>query len=142
MEDRFFATVFLGSALLFLAMLFSAAAVVGAVILIASTAEPNELIKSATFRFARAVAYIIVNVYAIKMAGVFMISTSTVVIYTGIAPRWIAVLGYVLALLLLIGSYYLSWSFIVLPVWVLLISIYIFIDNLRPGDQLSLRNPE
>jgi hypothetical protein len=110
--------------------------------LIASTAEPNELIKSATFRFARAVAYIIVNVYAIKMAGVFMISTSTVVIYTGIAPRWIAVLGYVLALLLLIGSYYLSWSFIVLPVWVLLISIYIFIDNLRPGDQLSLRNPE
>jgi hypothetical protein len=52
------------------------------------------------------------------------------------------VLGYVLALLLLIGSYYLSWSFIVLPVWVLLISIYIFIDNLRPGDQLSLRNPE
>jgi hypothetical protein len=142
MEDRFFATVFLGSALLFLAMLFSAAAVVGAVILIASTAEPNELIRSATFRFARAVAYIIVNVYAIKMAGVFMISTSTVVIYTGIAPRWIAVLGYVLALLLLIGSYYLSWSFIVLPVWVLLISIYIFIDNLRPGDQLSLRNPE
>ena len=37
------------------------------------------------------------NVYAIKMAGVFMISTSTVVIYTKIAPRWIAVLGYVLA---------------------------------------------
>jgi hypothetical protein len=34
LEDRFFATVFLGSALLFLAMLFAAAAVGGALILI------------------------------------------------------------------------------------------------------------
>ena len=89
-EDRFFATVFFGSALLFLAMLFAAAAVIGAITLVASAAEPNELINSATFRFARAAAYIIINVYAIKMAAVFMFSTSTVVIYTGIAPRWIA----------------------------------------------------
>ena len=96
----------------------------------ASSAEPNELINSATFRFARAAAYIIMNVYAIKMAGVFMISTSTVVIYTAIAPRWIAFLGYVLAFILLIGSYYISWSFAVLPLWVFLISIYILIDNL------------
>src|SRR4249919_3253685 len=41
-EDRFFATVFFGSALLFLAMLFSAAALVGAITLVASSAEPNE----------------------------------------------------------------------------------------------------
>lgn len=129
-EDRFFATVFFGSALLFLAMLFAAAAVAGAFILVASSAEPNELINSATFRFARATAYIITNVYAIKMAGVFMISTSTVVIYTGIAPRWIAVLGYVLACILLIGSYYISWSFAVLPLWVFLVSIHILIDDL------------
>ena len=129
-EDRFFATVFFGSALLFLAMLFAAAAVIGAVILVASSAEPNELINSSTFRFARAATYIIMNVYAIKMAAVFMISTSTVVIYTGIAPRWIALVGYLLALILLIGSFYISWGFAVLPVWVFLISIYILIDNL------------
>ncbi len=129
-EDRFFATVFFGSALLFLAMLFAAAALVGAVILVASSAEPSELINSATFRFARAAAYIFMNVYAIKMAVVFMISTSTVVIYTAIAPRWIAFVGYLLAIILLIGSYYIGWSFVVLPVWVFLISIYILIDNL------------
>jgi hypothetical protein len=56
------------------------------------------------------------------MAAVFMISTSTVVIYTGIAPRWIALIGYLLAFLLLIGSYQIGWSFAVLPVWVFLIS--------------------
>ena len=103
-EDRFFATVFLGSALLFLAMLFAAAAITGAVILVASSADPNEMINSPTFRYARATGYIFMNVYAIKMAAVFMISTSTVVIYTDIAPRWIAILGYVLACVLLVGQ--------------------------------------
>lgn len=132
-EDRFFATVFFGSAVLFLAMLFVSAAVGGALILAASTVDPNELINSTTFRFARAATYVITNIYAIKMAGVFMFSTSTVVIYTEIAPRWIAYLGYLLACLLLAGSYYISWSFAVLPVWVLLVSIYILADNLRRG---------
>lgn len=130
-EDRFFATVFFGSSLLFLAMLFTAAAVGGAVILVASSAQPNELINSATFRFARAAAYIFMNVYAVKMAGVFMISTSTLLVYTAIAPRWIAFLGYALACVVLVGSYFISWSFAVLPVWVFSISLYVLIDNLR-----------
>src|SRR4029078_1320506 len=122
LEDRFFASVFFGSAVLFLAMLFAAAAVIGAVMLVASISEPNELTNSATFRYARAAAYIVVNVYMIKMAAVFMISTSTVVIRTGIAPRWIAFLGFLLALILLLGSFFISWSFAVLPLWVFLVS--------------------
>lgn len=135
LEDRFFATVFFGSGLLFLAMLFAAAAVIGAIVLVASVSTPQELMNSATFRFARAASYIIANVYAIKMAAVFMISTSTVVIRTGIAPRWIAYLGFLLALLLLMGSFFVSWSFAVLPFWVFLISVYILIDNLRRGSK-------
>src|SRR5436305_2714668 len=59
-EDRFFATVFLGSALLFLSMLFVAAAVIGAAMLVAA-ADPNE-IGSAAFRIARATTYIRVTV--------------------------------------------------------------------------------
>ena len=129
-EDRFFATVFFGSALLFLATLFAAAAIVGAVILAASSANQTELVNSGTFRLARATAYIMTNVYAIKMAGVFMISTSTVVIFTAIAPRWIAFVGYGLALILLTGSYYISWSVAVLPIWVLLLSVHILVDNM------------
>src|SRR5258705_3093684 len=88
-------------------MFFAAAAVIGAVMLVASVSDPNELISSATFRFARAVSYIIMNVYAIKMAAVFMISTSTVVIRTGIAPRWIAFLGLLLAVIpLIVGLFF------------------------------------
>jgi hypothetical protein len=129
-EDRFFATVFLGSALSFLAMLFIAAAAIGAIVLVAST-QANELMNSPTFRFARAIAYIIMNVYAIKMAAVFMITTSTVAFYTAFIARWIAYLGYALASILLVGSYYIGWSFFVLPAWVLLVSLYILADNLR-----------
>jgi hypothetical protein len=134
LEDRFFATVFFGSALLFLSMLFVAAAVIGAILLVFA-AEPAAMLNSTTLHFARALAYNIMNVYAIKMAGVFMFSMSTVVVTTGIAPRWIAILGYVLASILLLGSYYISWSVVVLPLWVLLMSIHILVDNFRrPPD--------
>jgi hypothetical protein len=60
------------------------------------------LLNSATFTFARAVTYEIMNLYAIKMAAVFMISTSTLAIRTGITPRWIEFLGFAFALLLLL----------------------------------------
>jgi hypothetical protein len=127
-EDRLFTTVFLGSGLLFLGMLFSAAAVLGAII-IAFAARPDQPVDPDTFTFVRTLAFNLMNVYAVKMAGVFMISTSTVAIYTGFVPRYIAFLGHGLALVLLLGSSYLVWSFFVFPVWVLLLSIHILVDN-------------
>jgi hypothetical protein len=130
LEDRFFATVFLGSGLLFLAMLFLASAVVGG-LLIAFAAKPEELIGSTTFHFARAAVFAMINVYMVKMAAVFMITTSTIALYTSIAPRWLAIFGYALALLLLFGSYYISWSFFIFPLWVFLLSICILADNFR-----------
>src|SRR5512141_623046 len=60
-EDQFFATVFFGSALLFMAMLFTAASLVGALILIGSSAQATALIDSQTFHLARAASYILVN---------------------------------------------------------------------------------
>ena len=130
LEDRFFATVFLGSGLLFLSMLFAAAAMIGALIMVAASVPSPQLIDSPTFHLARAIAYLIVNVYAVKMAAVFMLSSSMVIVRTGIAPRWIAILGFVLGLIVLFGSYYLSWSVLVFPLWVLILSAYILIWNL------------
>jgi hypothetical protein len=135
-EDRFFATVFFGSGLLFLAMLFAAAAVIGA-ILVVFAAEPNAMLNSTSLHIARALAYDLINIYAIKMASVFMISTSTVTIYTGMAPRWMAFVGFALGLILLVGSYAIAWSVLVLPLWVLLISVHILVDNLRGAPAAS-----
>jgi hypothetical protein len=131
-EDRFFATVFLGSGLLFLALLFVAGAA-SAGILLGYRSAPGELVESGLYTFGRAVVYQIVNVYALKMAAVFMISASTVAWRTGIFPRWMAVLGYALALLLLLSVGYLFWTPLVFPLWVLLISAHILIANLKSG---------
>jgi MFS family permease len=134
LEDRFFATVFLGSSLLFLAMLFIVAAVVGAIIL---TFAADAQTTAPAFHLARTLTYNLVNIYLIKMAAVFMVSTSTVITYTGIAPRWVAYLGFVLALLLLFGSSYFSWVFVAFPFWVFLISICLLADEFRRQSRIS-----
>ena len=134
LEDRFFATVFLGSGLLFIAMLFASAAMGGGII-IAYTAKPAELLDSPTFTFARAATYEIMNLYAVKVAAVFMISTSTLAIRTAIIARWMAFLGYAFALFLLLSGRYIEWILMLFPIWVLLISIHILIDNLRRPPQ-------
>ena len=133
-EDRFFATVFLGSGLLFLAMLFASAGVAGGIILTYS-GQPEGFADSATFAFARAVFHEMVNLYAVKMASVFMISTSMIGLRTGFTPRWSAYLGFACALLLLLSGRHTGWIFMAFPLWVLLISIHILIQDLRRPSQ-------
>jgi hypothetical protein len=65
------------------------------------------------------------------MAGVFMLSTSTLSLRTGIIPRWMAFLGMVLALILLLTINLFSWAPLVFPLWILLISVHILLANLR-----------
>jgi len=127
-EDRFFATVFFGSGILLLAMLFAAAAVVGAIIVAFHTA-PEMVIHSATFHFGRALAYGLINVYLVKTAAVFMITTSTIALYTRLTPVWLAVGGYAIAVVLLVGNYYFDLSLTIFPLWVLVVSIFILFDN-------------
>jgi len=130
-EDRFFATVFMGSGLLFLAMLFVAGAIAAGVIMEFRTL-PDKLVGSGVYAFGRAAVYQLVNVYAIKMAAVFMISTSTVAIRIRMFPRWIAWLGFALALLMLLSTGYIFfWVPLVFPLWVLLISGNILLSNLK-----------
>jgi hypothetical protein len=136
LEDKFFATVFLGSGLMFLGMLFVAASA-GRGLVRAYTATPSALFGDSTFVFARAFAYDIMHIYAFKMAAVFMITTSTLAVHTGITARWIAVLGYVSAAFILIGSGFLDWVLFVFPLWVLLVSVYILIENLRGSPRFG-----
>ena len=137
-EDKFFSTVFLGSGLLFLAMVFASAAVAGG-ILIAYADQPDALMQSGSYAFGRAITYVILNTYAMRMAGVFMISSCTLFLRLRVTPRWIAWLGYALALALLLSISRFSWISLVFPLWVLLVSGYILIENLRgKPDGLSL----
>jgi hypothetical protein len=134
-EDRFFATVFLGSGLLFLAMLFTGSAIAGGIIM-SYGAEPGKLMGSGIYLFGRTVTHQIIHGYMMKMAAVFMISTSTVSIHTRIIPRWMALLGFALAVLLLLSTGYLHWVPLVFPLWILLVSVHILATNLQSSARV------
>jgi hypothetical protein len=136
-EDRLFATVFFGSGLLFLAMIFASAATAGGVISAYQT-MPQQVIDTGLYGYGRATTYELMNTYAIKMAGVFMISTCTLFLRLKLAPKWIVYLGYVLALFLLLSIGYISWISLVFPLWTLLISVYILIENYRRRAAASI----
>jgi hypothetical protein len=127
-EDRFFATVFMGSGLLFLAMLFAAAAFVGGIVA-AYRVGFDQLPGSVTFTVAREFANEAMNVYAVRMAAVFTMATSTLALRTGFVSRWIAYIGYATALALLFAGRYINWIVLVFPIWVLLLSLHILVDN-------------
>jgi hypothetical protein len=139
-EDQFFSTVFLGSGLLFIAMLFTGAAVTGSLLTLYAN-EPNPQIAASYYAIGRTFAGEIVINYAIRVAGVFMISTATLFLRTGVLPRWLSFLGYGLALTMLFRVGHidrLGWVVLFLPLWILLISIYVLIDNYRRKVKAAL----
>jgi hypothetical protein len=127
-EDRFFTTVFLGSGLLFVACVFASAAVAGAA-LGSTKGRPIQQVSSEVYYFARQVSYAFLNVFGIKMAGVFIFSTCTIALRTGIFPRWIAFSGFAcgLALLLVISNW--LWIAMLFPLWTIVVSAYILAVN-------------
>ena len=125
-EDQFFATVFLGSGLLFVASLFAATAVAEAV-LGSSHVRPNEQVSREVYYFARLVGYAFLNIFAVRMAGVFMFSTCIIALRTGIFPRWIAFLGFACALVLLLVISNWPWIAMLFPLWTILVSAHILV---------------
>lgn len=133
-EDRFFASVFLGSGLLFVAMLFVASAVASAVIL-----DSAVRLSPAAWALGRRVSYGLLNVYAMRMAAVFAISTATIAMRTKIIPRWLGITGYTVGAVLLVAVDALPWLELAFPLWTLLLSVRILIAGLQaPGDQARL----
>jgi hypothetical protein len=131
-EDRFFATVFLGSGLLFVAMLFVASAVAAS--LVASAGHNGDsLVGSASWEVGRRTTYELATVYAMRMAAVFTLATSTILLRTRLAPRWLVASGYAVAILLLVTVGFFPWVELVFPSWVFALSVYVLIAGLRRG---------
>ncbi len=133
-EDRFFSTVYTGSGLLFLAMVFVAAA--GAGSLLATYARVgNSIVDSGLYSYVRDMIYVINNVYSVRMAAVFMFSLATVGIRTKYIPVWLSIITYVLALSLLLAISHNLWVSLVFPAWVLVISVYLLFTNFHTRSQ-------
>jgi hypothetical protein len=121
LEDQFFATVFLASGLLFVGTLFVSSSIMSA--LIESVAAGN--IDSQTYFFGRHITDALMNLFAMRMASVFMLTTCTIGLRTAIFPRWVAILGYACAMLLLAVIANWRWVTLVFPIWMLLVSAQI-----------------
>src|SRR5262249_14236126 len=119
-EDRFFATVFLGSGLLFVATLVVAAAVSEALLITfgKSTTSPAQ---NENYVICRRMVYALLNTFGVRMAAVFMFMTSSIGLRTGFLPRWISFVGFALGLVLLFVITDFAWIILLFPLWVLLV---------------------
>ena len=120
-EDRFFATVFLGSGLLFVAMLFVTTAVAGG--LFAAAGRSSGPPGGDVLALGRDVTGLLVNVYSMRMAAVFTLTTVTIARRTQIVSRWLTAAGIVAALVLLVGIGLSAWVELLFPAWILALSI-------------------
>lgn len=129
-EDQFFSTVFFGSGLLFLAMVFLSSSLAGGILAVESRGTVSPASQDA-LTFGRMVMYQLSHNYAVRMAGVFMLSLGTIWFRTGLMPRWLALLTLVVAITLIIVFDERFVISLIFPGWVLLISLYILFRNRR-----------
>lgn len=142
-EDKFFATVFLGSGLLFLAMIFASSAV-GFALINSRKALADGPAQDQLSAFGVDLVTTLGNTYALPMGGVFMISLATIWLKTRLMPKWLVITTYVLAVSLLVASDISLWLTLAFPGWVLLVSLLALVragvidlhrddEDVRPG---------
>jgi hypothetical protein len=132
-EDRLFSTVFLGSGLLFLAMMFSGTVTSTSLLEMLAGRTPNIDI----WAYGRSSTQVLISVYAMRMAAVFTLSVSTLGLRTSAIPRWVSFLGYAVALVLLVAAGEHKWTQLVFPAWVLLLSVVILVTRPAIRDTVT-----
>ncbi|MER6125519.1 hypothetical protein ABT173_23400 [Streptomyces sp. NPDC001795] len=129
-EDKFFATVFLGSGLVFVATMYGAAAAAAAVLATGDSSGSVPVLP--TWDFGRHFAYTLMIGYAMRMAAVFTCSMSVMGHRLKVMPRWLTLLGFLTTLTLLFVSTRLPWSELVFPAWSLIVGAHILAAGRRP----------
>jgi hypothetical protein len=130
LEDKFFATVFLGSGIILVVMMFVWAAAYGA-IFGTYQAVAGVLTDFDVFIYATVFTNLIIGDYFLRMAAVYMLSIGSLWTRTKAVPRWLSIVTYIVALAFLFFAGGLRWARFIFPAWVLLVSVYILILNYR-----------
>ncbi len=132
-EDRLFATVFLGSGLLFVMTMFVATSTMaGTARIYPDGAAPGD----PTVALANAWSAELVASFGLRMAGVFVAAVSSLGSRTGALPRWLVYSGFAVALALLVGSPVNDWLALAFPLWVMAFSIHTLLVgfDVRPTE--------
>jgi hypothetical protein len=132
-EDRFFETVFLGSGLLFVALLFTAAAALKGILALTSAGVS---LPDDSLAFAWTFSGALLGSFGARMAAVFTLSVATTGVRTGTIPRWLAFIGYAIGLTLLLTPPLPNLTQFLFPGWVVALSILILVRG-REGTAAS-----
>ena len=92
-------------------------------------------ISPEVWSFARHTTYLVLTVYAMRMAGIFMLVTTTIMTRLRNIPRWLTAVGLVVAMVLLLTVESLAWAVMLFPLWVLVLSIHFLVHP--PADRAS-----
>jgi MFS family permease len=140
-EDRFFATIFFGSGIIMVVLFFFWGAVLGAIMGTRAWAAVG-LADGFVYVFGFALMNEIIGNYALRMAGVYMTAIGTLWTRTGLMPRWLTIVTYILALGFLVAAERIREARFIFPAWVFVVSVYILILNYRrTHDQESNDGP-
>ena len=130
MEDQFFTTIFLTSGTILVVLLFLWGAVFGAIMGTRAIATVG-LVDEDMYVFGFALMNEIIGNYILRMAGVYMSAINTLWTKTGLMPRWLTIVTYILALGFLLGAERFREARFIFPAWVFVVSVYILILNYR-----------
>jgi hypothetical protein len=136
-EDRFFATVLLGSGLLFIAMLFAGIAVAGGLVAGRRFYDETAYPTAGLIRSTRALASTLIFVYGSKTAGVFVLVTNTIAMRVRMFSRWFALVGFLVGLLLIFNVGFNLMLLTVFPAWVGFLSVYLLVTASRLRKQVE-----
>lgn len=123
-EDKLFATVFLGSGLLFVGLLFTSSAFLGTVLVLFDRGMP---VGAESMISLQILTRELMGTFGARMAAVFTISVSSVGMRTRVIPRWLVLVGFIAGLALLLSPPLSRWAQLVFPGWVTLISLHILV---------------
>lgn len=76
-------------------------------------------------------AYSIMFIFGIRMAGVFIATTSA--LGRGLLPKWLRITGFLLAAALLLSVSFLELLILLIPAWVAVISIWLLLQPVDEG---------
>jgi len=120
----------LGSCIILVVMWFVWAATFGA-LFATYTVTAELIVDTGIYVFGFTFMNQIIGNYALRMAGVFMLSIGTLWTKAEVMPRWLTIMTYVVALGFLFFAGSIREARFIFPAWVFLVSVYILVLNYR-----------
>ncbi len=133
-EDQFFSTVFFGSGIVHIVVMLVATAAIAAPAVAVSLLGAAE-VDAQSISLATGFGSALLLVVAPRIQAVFVFTTSTVVLRSGVLPAWLAWLSYAVGAVMFVVPFITAPFGVAFPLWALIVSIVILVHV--PGGRVG-----